>query len=409
MSELEIKNIGPIVDIKIELNKINLFIGPQSSGKSTIVKIISFFFWLEKDIVVNQGIEHINEEYIRKNLVVFHNMDSYFRADSYLKYTSDFIEFEYQYAKPYSLKIVGDIDKMMMGKVSYIPSERNLLGIPAINTLPMEDNYIRSFIFDWLLIRNRFVEEKVVPILNLDIKYHYDSTKGDVLSISKEKDIHLSQASSGLQSIVPLVVYLNYVTRLIYDGNINISFDKYRALQEAMLRAIAENADKDVIDQALKEKDIREMLNRLIRELSSEPKYGKVNDLKERISVPHYSSVIIEEPEMNIFPETQYQLIKFIFSMMNFGRGDTICMTTHSPYVMTSINNMIQYGNYIASGQKLEGMNLPELNYKDVSAWAVSGGGVKSMKDDDAELISAEAIDKASDVIAADFEKIIAY
>lgn len=48
MARLIIRNIGPIKNVDIELNKVNVFIGEQSSGKSTIAKIISFCSWLEK-------------------------------------------------------------------------------------------------------------------------------------------------------------------------------------------------------------------------------------------------------------------------------------------------------------------------------------------------------------------------
>ena len=43
MARLIIRNIGPIKDVDIELNKVNVFIGEQSSGKSTIAKFVSFF------------------------------------------------------------------------------------------------------------------------------------------------------------------------------------------------------------------------------------------------------------------------------------------------------------------------------------------------------------------------------
>ena len=42
MAHLSIRNVGPVRDIDIDLNRINVFIGPQSCGKSTIAKIISF-------------------------------------------------------------------------------------------------------------------------------------------------------------------------------------------------------------------------------------------------------------------------------------------------------------------------------------------------------------------------------
>ena len=48
MARLIVKNVGPIKDIDIELKKVNVFMGPQSCGKSTLAKIISFCSWLEK-------------------------------------------------------------------------------------------------------------------------------------------------------------------------------------------------------------------------------------------------------------------------------------------------------------------------------------------------------------------------
>lgn len=90
---LKVHNVGPIKDINIDINRINLFIGPQSSGKSTLAKLISFCQWIEKDIVMHQGTEHINSDYICSNLVEYHKMASYFTEDSYIEYQSFLISF----------------------------------------------------------------------------------------------------------------------------------------------------------------------------------------------------------------------------------------------------------------------------------------------------------------------------
>ena len=46
MSFLEIRNFGPINDLKIDADKhINIIIGPQASGKSTIGKIFAGTSW----------------------------------------------------------------------------------------------------------------------------------------------------------------------------------------------------------------------------------------------------------------------------------------------------------------------------------------------------------------------------
>ena len=47
MPNLTIRNVGPIKVVEgINLNKVNVFMGPQSSGKSTIAKILSFCTWV---------------------------------------------------------------------------------------------------------------------------------------------------------------------------------------------------------------------------------------------------------------------------------------------------------------------------------------------------------------------------
>ena len=49
---ITIQNVGPIKDLTLPLNRINVLIGPQSSGKSTIAKLLSFCSWLEKEMTI---------------------------------------------------------------------------------------------------------------------------------------------------------------------------------------------------------------------------------------------------------------------------------------------------------------------------------------------------------------------
>ena len=48
MKHLTIHNFGPIKDVDIELGRINVIIGPQNSGKSTVLKIACYCDWIEK-------------------------------------------------------------------------------------------------------------------------------------------------------------------------------------------------------------------------------------------------------------------------------------------------------------------------------------------------------------------------
>lgn len=50
MIRLYIENVGPIKVVDMELKRFNFFIDPQSSGKSTIAKILSHCMWMEKEV-----------------------------------------------------------------------------------------------------------------------------------------------------------------------------------------------------------------------------------------------------------------------------------------------------------------------------------------------------------------------
>ena len=211
MSELEIKNIGPIKYVKFNINKINVFIGPQSSGKSTIAKLISFCEWIEKDIVAHQNKDYITAEFLNVNLYGFHKMKSYFNETSYIKYTSDAICFEFTSLTDFKIELLDNFKNAQIGKVAYVPSERNIVSVPNISSFPMEENYIRNYIFDWLNIKRKFDAENSISLNELNIKFYFDeNTQKDSILLDNGTVISIDEASSGVQSVIPLYVFINY-------------------------------------------------------------------------------------------------------------------------------------------------------------------------------------------------------
>jgi predicted ATPase len=53
--KIVIKNFSVLEDVDVEINKINILIGPQATGKSLIAKLIYFF----KSSVINQMVPAI--------------------------------------------------------------------------------------------------------------------------------------------------------------------------------------------------------------------------------------------------------------------------------------------------------------------------------------------------------------
>lgn len=418
MNTLSIRNVGPIKNADLEINKVNIFIGPQSSGKSTIAKLISFCFWLEKSVVLNHGKEHVDDKFLYKELHQYHDMASYFHNDTHIEYHSDLIDFSFRNINDFSIN-VKNIDEGKNGKIAYIPSERNLVSIPNISTLDMSYNYIRSFIFDWLLVHNKYSKTTSFSILDLGINYYFDENKGDTLLFSDNKEIPLSEASSGLQALVPLMVYANYTSKWIYENEIDVSFDKYESLQKLLLKLIIDESKENTpysdedIAKAIKSDSIKRSLHQIATSSSYNLLGGTIAGFMERVAKPHFTKLVIEEPELSIFPKTQYELLKYIFGLLDFERGDSIVLTTHSPYVMTSINNFIQAASSIEDGADNNTVwgitGGVSLNYNDVNAWAIENGTIKKINDDEFKMISAEAIDSASDTISNDFDKLLNY
>ena len=87
MASIEIKCVGPLNDTgRIELKMVNLFIGKQSTGKSTLMKILSYCRWLEKTIMTGSDtilFAYTHNNKFIKELMQFYRFNmGYFSNDS---------------------------------------------------------------------------------------------------------------------------------------------------------------------------------------------------------------------------------------------------------------------------------------------------------------------------------------
>lgn len=98
MSRLIINNIGPLKYVDIELKTVNVFIGRQSSGKSTLAKIISFCSWLEKN---NDRVRKSLLDGAYKMLISYSRLsDAYFTHESSIFYEGENIVYAYNFSAP---------------------------------------------------------------------------------------------------------------------------------------------------------------------------------------------------------------------------------------------------------------------------------------------------------------------
>lgn len=110
----------------------------------------------------------------------------------------------------------------------------------------------------------------------------------------------------------------------------------------------------------------------------------------------------IEEPEAHLFPTAQSRIVSMLSAITsNLDVG--FFVTTHSPYVLSALNNNILAGDVKEQGkltdeeyQKISGDGFP-LKFEDVAAYTITGGETIDILDKEFRMIGAQVIDEVSD------------
>ena len=389
MRHLIIRNFGPISEIDINLKRVNVIIGPQSSGKSTVLKVACFCDWMERQIEISQDPDYYcNHSFFVKNLVTFHKLEGFMQENTYISYANDALSFEYDAQKGNCKFSWGRGNRRWnykRTKIAYIPSERNLVAaIPNWYQVSMENNNILDFMKEWEFARKTFKNKE--NIIGLPFAYKYNTTnKTDNIIMPNGQELNLTNASSGLQSLTPLYIMIKYLTGGFYK-------EKHIKVEDSMLRDSLEQIVTKECGAMTKEKQQK---------------------IVDNIMTPYRTDMYIEEPEAHIFPSTQKDFVYSLVSLLNGKTKHSCVIATHSPYIMTSFNNLIQAGQ-IAKESDEKAQKVKErfttrqlLRYDDVAAFSMHDGQATSILDKEYGLISADALDAASQDISDDFNFLI--
>ena len=401
MSRLIVKNIGPIKSVDIELKKVNVFMGPQSCGKSTLAKIISFCTWMEK---TNAFEEKMAWKDAYKRLQSYHKLSgSYFNEDSLIYYAGENLTYVYNWKEKEEIPVLYDeyytehyiekeyfflsLDKKINPKVIYIPAERNFVSVvPNLRNYAEDNDNLLDFIKNWY------------EVLNMGIKYYSGDGDTDVLQMENGKKLTLRTASSGLQSIVPLLLLIDWLSKGIYEEEKPYSY-----------------AESEKITQLLE--GLQTGNNRTSDELE---------ELKRRLAgfikgkVYTHTQFIIEEPEQNLFPEAQRDLLFYLLTAINHGRNHRLVITTHSPYILYALNNCLMAYAVKNKMPKEEYQELDckevVLDSKEVAVWEIENGMMRAdihsvngtIQDKDG-LIRANYFNRIMQGIMSDFNNMLNY
>lgn len=354
MRHLIIRNIGPIKEAEIELKRFNFIIGPQSSGKSTIAKILSTCSWVEKEVATTMD-EHAvaNVGAFRALMEEFHKMKDYFDENAEILYETEVIRI-YLKGDIFDVKLKNQ-EQYHREKICYIPSERNSVTLPELQGFEFGQTNLRSFLFDWFNAREFYGKDNKSDILNLGVRYYYDPNeqkyKDRIEHINgKTYQIPLSSASSGLQSVVPLQIMLQYyssqyfetfASKTSFDSDVKIRMIQARVIDKYVLSTLYPGFNPDDRKRLIAE------VNDRIHRVDPEARrllnlYQKESD---RLTVPIRTSYIVEEPEQNLYPFTQIDLLEAIVKLCSVDKQHKCTITTHSPFILNYLNVLIERYN----------------------------------------------------------------
>ncbi len=404
MPKIRIKNIGPIVDTgDIELSAVMLIVGKQSSGKSTFMKILCFCRWIEKRIMLDG--ENLLKKYTHytrflKELKKFHRLDdAFFANDSYICYEGDCLSIEMDGVKS-NAKIRKNANfktERYNTKISFVPSERNLVSvIQNIDKVYRSADYdaIFNYLLEYQEAKKDYDERHPLDIPFDDAMHYYydkDSDSDKIVLEHAGRTISPVYASSGIQSALPLTILVNYVT-----GQVG-------KIPKSSLTDLTSLVAKLMLDE-----DRKDISADDVKKVSKMYKYK-------------FAQLYIEELEENLFPKSQFAMVKNIVGCIKKAYGETqeksyVVMTTHSPYVLTSLNVLMKVALAKEKGFEKE---IGELAAYAVpldwfSAYCMTDEGkMESIVDEEYHFINGDYLDSLSDeisVLSSELdEKIYAY
>jgi predicted ATPase len=321
MSKIKIRCFGPIEegftenDGWLDVKKVSVFIGNQGSGKSTVAKLISTLSWIEKAMVKGQIREDELNIYNRfPKRLGYQKLENYIRPHTEIEFKGN--AYTFQFSKgTFSVSKTSE-NGYILPKIMYVPAERNFLSVvdrpDKLKELPLP---LFTFLDEYDRARNVFWEGLTLPINNAHFKY--DRQHKIARITDKGYDLRLSEASSGFQSTVPLFLVTKYLSEwLTQDADPTVkenSIEEQRKLEREV---------KTILDDNQLSPDIKQ---ESLRQLSAKRK-------------PSCFVNIVEEPEQNLFPASQRNVLNELLKNANHSAGNRLIMTTHSPYLINYLS-----------------------------------------------------------------------
>ena len=230
MERLIVRNFGAIHDIAIDLKDITIFIGENGTGKSTLAKLISIFssddFWIN-NANFSECLEYYQisdflqsstfiEYQSKMGVFVYNDGKRQVRfSEDILRVLSRSIEITNQEEQEEQVRILfKKIIKSILNEIIYIPAERSVVSFLSEKYAAIDRKELTT-LFPEVLLDFTAYFNKVSSIIRkwfidlFNVTYQKENGK-DYMVLPDDKRFLLSDAASGLQTLVPALLIFEY-------------------------------------------------------------------------------------------------------------------------------------------------------------------------------------------------------
>lgn len=389
--KLIIKNFGPIKSVELELGRVTVLIGEQATGKSTVAKVLAvcryFSYLVGNDLFSGDSFG---------DGILSWGLNEFTYAETYIYYECKHYTLTVT-RTPGALEILDDKGKIedevdvsrFSTKLTPISSEFKAL-LDELGKIRPKASEVSWENVDWS-IPTSFYQNDVAKVM--DNPFYFPAERGlqSIFSLGKASIQNISD------SLFNQLARLDQIARL---------FKKDTLIEP--LDITYKNVDGRGYIRKNTETEFYSLFNAATGYQSTIPVvlvYKYYNEIRRKAK-----TFIVEEPELDLFPTAQNRVINYLVDQtMNY--NNNLLITTHSPYTLTSINNLI-YAYKTGQTYKTEVNELlPEkywLNPGDVSAYRLmSDGTAKDIIDKDLNEIAIEEIDEVGKYINNVYDRIL--
>lgn len=420
MERLVIDNFLILNHVDFEIKKFNIIIGSQGGGKSLIAKIIYFFKTigaeLETGITKGSDVSDLEDTILEKFGKIFPSY-SWKDTDFSISYYVDELKILIQHdrnTKSLSLVLPEEAVNEYIGLVRKSIEIKDRLNRKRDSDLDLS---LKSLFGIRYSVRKLMRESPYNKLFQHD-KSRFIPASRAFFSVINENFFTMLSSN---QRLDPLLIEFGETYEAIKGFyNHHISSDKGKESQTSINECIKE-ISRIILNGEYQLKDEKEWIvngNSKVELMHASSGQQEALPLLIILAVLQNiggdnSITFIEEPEAHLFPLSQGYIMSVI--SMLYSQNKAFFITTHSPYILSELNNFIYAAELCEKGkltQKMfEDLNLfgCPIKFDDVSAYTIENGSLKSILDKDYKLINSDELDKASDHAEKVFSKLITF